>query len=66
MLVHLVDKIVMVDVADSNNYNIVSKEVCGVEFSQLVYLKLVHVVSISFLGLTNKVISECIIVSVLE
>ena len=66
MLVHLVHELFVVNVASTYYYNVVSIEVSGVEFSEMVSSECLEDVSVSLDWLTHHVVSVDVEVSVLN
>jgi hypothetical protein len=64
MLVDLVHKFIMVDVSSSNNNNVVSEEVGGVEVSEVISAESVENVSVTLNWLTHHVLSVYVEVSI--
>jgi hypothetical protein len=65
-LVHLVHELFVVNVTSTYNYNVVSVEVSGVEFSEMVSSKSLENVSISLDWLSHHVVSVDVEVSILN
>ena len=66
MLVHLVHELFVVNVASTYYYNVVSIEVSGVKFSEMVSSECLEDVSVSLDWLTHHVVSVDVEVSVLN
>ena len=66
MLVHCIYEFFMIDVASSDNDEVVSEEVSGVEVSEMVSFDEMHIVSVSLGWLAHHVFSVHIEVSVLK
>ena len=66
MLVHLVHELFVVNVASTYYYNVVSIEVSGVEFSEMVSSECLEDVSVSLDWLTHHMVSVDVEVSILN
>ena len=64
MLVDWVNEFIVIDITRSNNYDIVTEVVCGVEISDSISINVLNIVSVSLFGLTQHVLSIDIVVSI--